>query len=99
MLGDPLAVYRLPRASQVELLGLLEADTSPAPVELDADGDPEDLARWMRTGRRTDPAPGGDGPRQYGNPDPEQGARLPRDPGVQAVNSDARRRHDRFRVA
>lgn len=101
MFRDPLAVYRLPRESQVEILALLQAD-NPGQVEdqEDLEGEELEASDYFRIGRRppastvTD-----DGPREYDNPDPDQGARLPRDPGVQAVNTDARRRHDRFRVA
>lgn len=91
MVGDPHAVYRLPREAQVELLALLQADDIPGVEAVEAD-----LTNYIRTGRRR---PNDNGPREWRNSDPEQGARLPRDPSVVAVNKDARRRADRFRVA
>ena len=90
MSGDPLAVYRLPRASQVELLGLLSVDRPRAGRHEEGGGG------YLRVGPRADPV----GPvRSYDVADPTLGARLPRDPRVVAVDDDARRRADRFRVA
>ena len=94
MLGDPLALYRMPRESQIAALGFLQYQAEPAEVaELEADG-------FVRVGTRDEQlALEADGAREYGNPDPTQGARMPRPIGVVAVSSEARERADRFRVA
>jgi hypothetical protein len=94
MAGDPLALYRMPRASQVATLAYLRYQAQPEPVaELDGAG-------FVRVGTADDLLeldPGA--PRDYHNPDPTQGARMPRPVGVQAVSAEARERADRFRVA
>ena len=96
MLGDPLALYRMPRESQIVALGYLQWQADPDPVanvaELDVDG-------FVRVGGREAASDHEvDGSRVWDNPDPTQGARMARPRGVVAVSSEARQRADRFRV-
>ena len=94
MLGDPLALYRMPRDAQLAVLGLFQYEANPvleARPEVEIEG-------YVRVGVRS-PAPLVEGPRRYDNPDPEIGGRLVPDPGHMAISRDARERSNRFRVA
>ena len=83
-LGDPLALYKLPRESQLLALGLrwLEVEDREA-----AAGRP-----LIRTRQAVEPLP-------LGDPDPEHGRTLSRPLWLQAVSAEARERADRFRVS
>lgn len=82
MFRDPLAVYRLSRDSQIEILGFLQSRNEPAIDELDP-------RRQLRAGDD----------REYHNADPTQGRGMHRPRGVVSVSTEAKERHDRFRVA
>jgi hypothetical protein len=99
MLGDPLGVYRLPRESQVVVLGYLEHVEYPhgRPTGTQSEIEAAAIASgFLRIDAPRQPAPVSADPWLA---DPERGRRLPRERGVVAVNKDARERADRFRAA